>query len=193
MYRALLFLLAAILSFDFMNLFLTLRVGFPLQVRHSGTEQSTQTFIANDFPEFWGIGEDALVGLPVQETEYYPVTGEDANRQWASYTPPGSGYLRLGSENREFALAMTHEDHCLRLIRGVLADPSIPQARAMPYCLNYLRQMILCMPNLTLEAPDKLSDSRNFTTSRHGSVHVCKDWRKVYVALEDNWDKWRNT
>lgn len=147
-------------------------------------------YVADDFPEFWDIGDDANIGFAVQETEHYPVLGQDAAREWASYTPKGTGYLRLGPEGREFALAITHEDHCLRLIRGVLENPASSRAQAMPYCLNYLRQMILCSPNLTLESPDDLSDSRNFTTARHGAVHVCKDWRKVYTALADNWDSW---
>ncbi|KAJ6569446.1 hypothetical protein B0H19DRAFT_695071 [Mycena capillaripes] len=190
MYRFFLSCLAVILFSNCLNLFLAFRVLPQARYTQSSANRlaETYTFIADDFPEFWDIGEMPMIGFPVQETEHYPVTGEDATRQWASYTPAGSGYLRLGPENRDFALAMTHEDHCLRLIRGVLANPSLPIARAMPYCLNYLRQMILCMPNLTLESPDDLLDSLNFTTARHGSVHVCKDWRKVYAALDANWD-----
>jgi len=169
-----------------MNLFLALQ---PHRWK-SPTEElaATYTYVADDFPEFWDLGEEAMVGFLVQETEHYPVIGGDAAGEWASHTPQGSGYLRLGPEHRDFALAMTHEDHCLRLIRAVLANPSISQASAMPYCLNYLRQMILCTPNLTLESPDAFYDSHNFTTARHGSVHVCKDWRKVYAALADNWN-----
>ncbi|KAJ7890290.1 hypothetical protein B0H13DRAFT_1626446, partial [Mycena leptocephala] len=60
------------------------------------------------------------------------------------------------------------------------------------HCLNYLRQMILCMLNLTLESPNGLSGSRNFDTDRHSSVHVCKDWKKVYSAMGANWERWTN-
>ncbi|KAK7042607.1 hydrolase-4 domain-containing protein [Favolaschia claudopus] len=157
--------------------------------------EAVHSYVAGDFPEFWDMeGQDiGFIAIPVQETRHYPVTGDEATMEWASYTPPGSGYLRLGPERRDFALAMTHEDHCLRIIRAVLANPSLFQAVAMPYCFNYIRQMILCSPNLTLESPRVLSPTYNITTARHGAVHVCKDWRKVYEALTANWEVHRET
>ncbi|KAF7357608.1 Hydrolase-4 domain-containing protein [Mycena sanguinolenta] len=185
-FRALLLCLAAAtLLLNCISLFLAFRSRL---MNSSLPLSGTYTYIADDFPEFWDIGDDTKVAFSVQETEHYPVTGRDAAEEWASYTPKGAGYLRLGPEGREFALAMTHEDHCLRLIRGVLENPSWSKANAMPYCFNYIRQMILCSPNLTLESPDDFADARNFTSRRHGAVHVCRDWRKVHAALADNWE-----
>jgi hypothetical protein len=122
--------------------------------------------------------------MTVEESVHYNIWGPNALEEWASSSPKGTGYLRLGPEHRAFALTMTHEQHCLRIIRAALEGKPEFRQRISPtviqFCLNYLRQMVLCSPNFTLEP-----------VGRNGATHVCRDWRKVYGALADNWDDWQ--
>lgn len=70
----------------------------------------------------------------------------------------------------------------------VLLEGSEPAAVRGQYCLNYLRQMILCSPDLTLEPADALW--RSHDVERSGGTHTCLDWRLVYEAMAQNWEEW---
>lgn len=125
----------------------------------------------------------------MEESVQYPILGPDAREQWASSTPAGFGYLRLGPEHRAFALSMFHQHHCLRLMRKAFednVDASVPGH--FNHCLLYLRSFILCSPDLTLEPHDTLH--RTFEVERSGGSHVCNNWEQVYSAMELNWDNW---
>ncbi|KJA22214.1 hypothetical protein HYPSUDRAFT_108340, partial [Hypholoma sublateritium FD-334 SS-4] len=56
------------------------------------------------------------------------------------------------------------------------------------HCLNYLRQIILCRPDLTLE-PGKFNGDV-FVGPSMGSVHVCRDWRIPYAFLAKDMQMW---
>ncbi|KAF9017603.1 hypothetical protein BDZ89DRAFT_1074697 [Hymenopellis radicata] len=130
--------------------------------------------------------------MTVEESVHYPVSGTGARAEWASYSPDGYGYLRLGAEYRAFALSFLHEDHCLRLIRTMLdgTASNLTLTETIPYCLNYIRQIILCDPNLTLEPADVLE--RDYDVQRSGATHVCFDWRVIHAELGKNWKDWYN-
>ncbi|KAJ7744017.1 hypothetical protein DFH07DRAFT_978688 [Mycena maculata] len=147
-------------------------------------------YIGDDYPELWQI-ESSQVAMVVEETRSYPIEGDpDAREIWATTNSKGFGYVRLGSEDRAFAVAMFHQLHCVRLLRAALAGRYDTTSRGhVHHCLNYIRQMILCSPNLTLEPPDVLS--RDFEVDRIGATHVCSDWTAMYSAAEQNWDSWR--
>lgn len=72
---------------------------------------------------------------------------------------------------------MYHDLHCMRMLHRALypalaVEPTTP-AHAQ-HCLNYVRQTVLCYPDLTLEPPDALS--RDWEHERRGATHVCRDW-----------------
>ncbi|KAJ6464071.1 hypothetical protein C8R45DRAFT_911382 [Mycena sanguinolenta] len=144
------------------------------------------TWVADDFPEFWPVAADEIA-MVVDESARYSITGIDAKEEWASNSPAGFGYLRLGPEKRYYALDLAHQLHCLRNIRGGLAGNHSPEMRwHVQHCFNFLRLMVLCMPNLTLEPADVLD--RDFEVHRTGATHVCKDWRQYFKEMEENWD-----
>ncbi|KAJ7119450.1 hypothetical protein C8R44DRAFT_624673, partial [Mycena epipterygia] len=58
----------------------------------------------------------------------------------------------------------------------------------LQHCLNYIREMTLCHPDLTLERGD--FTRRNFTTERGGIIHVFRDLGPVYDSLRSNWMDW---
>lgn len=151
-------------------------------------------YIDDDFPENWLIPELGQVAMTVEESVHYSIWGPDAQEEWATSSPKGAGYLRLGAEHRTFALAMTHEQHCLRVIRAALAAKPSFRTTIRPavvhFCLNYVRQMTLCSPNLTLE-PVHSDDTNKCKVGRSGATHVCRDWRGVHKELANNWDGWQ--
>jgi hypothetical protein len=148
-------------------------------------------YLGDDYPEFYipTLGDLAQVTMTMEESRHYAVVGPDAHDEWASNSPVGYGYIRLGPEYRGFSIAMFHELHCLHVIRLVLAGSNKTHTLGhMQHCLNYLRQFILCSPSLVLEPADSLT--RDFETDRVGATHVCLDWSQMYTETEDNWWKW---
>lgn len=124
--------------------------------------------------------------MVVEETAHYPIFGSDAKEEWATNSPAGFGYLRLGPEKRPYALEVAHQLHCLRIFRaGVGGDYSLKMQWHVQHCLNFVRLNILCNPNLTLEPADVLE--RDFEKRRTGATHICKDWRQYFQMMEENW------
>ncbi|KAJ7493680.1 hypothetical protein FB451DRAFT_1215116 [Mycena latifolia] len=156
----------------------------------SNARHETYSYIGDDYPELWEISSLRQVGMTVEESRSYPIEGgHNALEMWATTSSQGFGYVRLGSEKRAFAISMFHQLHCVRLLRAALAGRYDTYARGhMHHCLNYLRQMILCSPNLTLEPADVLS--RDFEVDRIGATHVCSDWSTMYRDAAENWDNW---
>ncbi|KAJ7912543.1 hypothetical protein B0H13DRAFT_1613508, partial [Mycena leptocephala] len=143
----------------------------------------------DDYPELWEISSLHEVAMLAEETRSYPIEGHDALEIWATSSSKGFGYVRLGPEKRAFAVAMFHELHCVRLMRAALAGRYDASSRGhMHHCLNYIRQMILCSPNLTLEPANILA--RDFETDRVGATHICADWSALYAEASRNWYDW---
>jgi len=149
-------------------------------------------YVGHDFPYQLPI-KDGLsqVLLTVEETRQYPLLGWESDEAWLSLGSSSSGYVRLGPSNRLFTVTMFHEMHCLRML-NLAFDPSIILAEGhFTHCLGYLRQQILCQPDLTLEPASW--ESRDFESDREGATHVCWDWEKVYETMEENWQMWKHT
>ncbi|KAJ7038978.1 hypothetical protein C8F04DRAFT_1209324 [Mycena alexandri] len=146
--------------------------------------------MGDDYPELWDVPPTSHVGMTVQESRSYPIHGgHNALEIWATTNAKGFGYVRLGAEQRAFAVSMFHQLHCVRLLRAGLAGRYDAYARGhMQHCLNYLRQMILCSPDLTLEPADVLT--RDFELDRTGATHVCSDWTSLYSEAAANWAHW---
>ncbi|KAF7329192.1 Hydrolase-4 domain-containing protein [Mycena kentingensis (nom. inval.)] len=160
--------------------------------RSSPASPKAYSYIGDDFPERWNIPLTSPVGMLVQESRAYPMHGDDAMERWATSTSDGFGYVRLGDEQRAFAAAMFHEMHCVRLMRAALSGRYDEMSRGhMTHCLNYIRQFILCTPDLTLEPPDILT--RDFDSERIGSTHVCTDWSVFYDEAKVNFKSFLQT
>lgn len=147
-------------------------------------------YVGDDFPELWPLPPTPPVMLAIENSAHYPIIGLDAREEWAANTPKGFGFMRLGPEGRAFAISMYHQLHCLRLMRFALAagDHSELKFTHFGHCLIYLRQLILCNPDLTLEPYDVLDG--DYDVKQDISTHVCQDWRQVYDAMASNRDSW---
>ncbi|KAF4612451.1 hypothetical protein D9613_004419 [Agrocybe pediades] len=150
-----------------------------------------QAFIGTDHPNRLPT-EQKLVKLLAQESVHYDILSPEAQDEWLWTASAGDGHLRLGKDKRLFAVAMFHELHCLRTIRGVIAHGwnSITKERQnhILHCFNYLRQYVLCAADVTLEPGD--FTKRNFTTERVGATHTCVDWQPAYEMMAEKWAEW---
>ena len=127
---------------------------------------------------------DAIM-LP-EDTVHYLINGDDAQQQWETQLPTiGEGWVCLGPERRPFALTMYHELHCLGRLRLALEDGANrtyeAQAEHVQHCLNYLRMMILCRADVTLEPVIDSSLAVDLT-----QAHMCRDWVQVYEEASKN-------
>ncbi|TFK35073.1 hypothetical protein BDQ12DRAFT_635565 [Crucibulum laeve] len=144
------------------------------------------SYVGADYPENFPIPNQGYVAMAVEESTHYSIFGAEAREEWATNQPIGEGYVKMGPEGRGYAVSMFHQLHCLRLMRYALSGVYDAYASGhMHHCLNYLRQEILCSPDLTLEPADVLS--RDFEVDRVGGIHVCKDWNESYKSAGEAW------
>lgn len=138
--------------------------------------------MGDDFPESL-VPDAGKVRFVEEESVRFALDSPEAKIEWLSTSPPGTGHVALGAENRAFFVAMFHQLHCLRLFQAALTGQN-DQEHAH-HCLNYLRQWSLCQADLTLEPGD--FTTRDFEQHRVGATHVCKDWGELYDSVAVNW------
>ncbi|THU89930.1 hypothetical protein K435DRAFT_781421 [Dendrothele bispora CBS 962.96] len=83
---------------------------------------------------------------------------------------------------------MFHELHCLRRMRATFTSFDPEGWDHIQHCLNYLREMVLCKADITLERGDFMT--RNMTEVRLGATHLCRDWEAIYDQVGLNWLQW---
>ncbi|KJA15184.1 hypothetical protein HYPSUDRAFT_194600 [Hypholoma sublateritium FD-334 SS-4] len=152
------------------------------------------------YVDVYHIGPQALepVALPVKTgrvlmrtnpvTARYNVTTAEAAQEWIVALPSGDGSYRLHSPqtkseaNRAVFVSMYHEIHCIQTFAVALVENQKEQWPHFRHCFNYIRQMVMCRPDLTVEAGRFVDDQ--FVTTTPGSVHVCQDWRIPHDFLD---------
>ncbi|EMD39637.1 hypothetical protein CERSUDRAFT_111944 [Gelatoporia subvermispora B] len=130
------------------------------------------------------IGDDWPAQLPLRLPEVGLVleSGDDHfslydDEEWGTLFP-SEGFTDLGPRNRTFLLSMIHQMHCLDVIRVGFVTNRTGAAHHIEHCLRYLRQMVLCYADTTLEddMPAILDGKWEHGSSGVGSVHRCRDW-----------------
>lgn len=147
---------------------------------------SDTAYVGNDFPQEWPISPLESVALTVEDSVNYQLDTPEGAVQWRSLIPPSDGYVDLGPNSRRFRLSMFHQLDCLDTIRRNillrhLDRDTLPSSETR-FCLNYIRQMILCRSDTQLEP----------VRSEYGGKSVqpfithsnCRDWTAVYRELE---------
>ncbi|KAA1476443.1 hypothetical protein DENSPDRAFT_785091 [Dentipellis sp. KUC8613] len=152
--------------------------------------QKGAAFEGDDIPYMMSIPEMAFVKLEVEESIHYEMAEAEGESDWLYSSPRGAGAFRYGPDHRSAFSAMTHQMHCVQgfgrqLVSSIANDDDWTH---LTHCLNYMRQMILCQADLTLEPGD--FSTRNFTEDRGGATYVCQDWNAVYETLQANWLEW---
>ncbi|EJD41391.1 hypothetical protein AURDEDRAFT_115486 [Auricularia subglabra TFB-10046 SS5] len=134
------------------------------------------SYVGDDHPLYLIAPDDMpKVALAIEESVHWEL-GDAGLEQWELYVKEHSWY-KLGPNYHGFVVTMYHDIHCLRVLHRALFPVIAPQHAAgghAQHCLNYLRQMALCRPDLTLEPPDVLA--RQWDVDRSRSTHLCHDW-----------------
>ncbi|KAI0749652.1 hypothetical protein C8Q80DRAFT_1269499 [Daedaleopsis nitida] len=145
----------------------------------------------HDYPEHLPLPfEVEMVPVTIEESLHYPPLGEAYDAEWLSIASPSYGYIRLGPEDRTFVVTMYHELHCLRMINRAFTKSKGANVGHLKHCLNYIRQGVLCDPDLTLEPGN--FEERDFEVERIGGTHMCKKWDPIYDWVDDNYSTWMN-
>ena len=121
-------------------------------------------------------------------TARYNVTTAEAAQEWIVALPSGDGSYRLhtpptpSEANRAVFVAMYHELHCIQTFAVALVENTREQWPHFRHCLNYIRQMAMCRPDLAVEAGRFVDEQ--FVGAAPGAVHVCQDWRIPHDFLD---------
>lgn len=140
---------------------------------------------------------DELVGMRMDYTSHYQYDTAEGAAEFAALLPHTGHLVYLDDHSppeprhpKAYTVTLFHQMKCLDIIREQYASPSDMRLPLANHCLNYLRQTVLCRPNIGVE-PAKNSEG----TAVRGYDAVCRDWTKVYEEAERNvaayWT-WRN-
>ncbi|KAF9066943.1 hypothetical protein BDP27DRAFT_1329719 [Rhodocollybia butyracea] len=121
---------------------------------------------------------------------HYDLASNQANEEWSALIPPAGHTVHVASsaqKNETHTVTLLHQLKCLDIIRLEYITPITTSSTERGsvsgltrHCMNYLRQTILCRPNLRLESTREEAISiRNYDT-------VCRDWTKIYREVERN-------
>ncbi|KZV85554.1 hypothetical protein EXIGLDRAFT_622900, partial [Exidia glandulosa HHB12029] len=146
-----------------------------------------------DFPMYLISPDDMpKVALDVEESVHHAI-GQEAVFDWEHYVD-AHGWFKAGPNHHGFVPTMYHDLHCMRMLhRALFPALAVEETTGdhAQHCLNYIRQTVLCYPDLTLEPPDVMS--RNWTVDRAGgSTHVCYDWSLALRRGDELHSDWIN-
>ncbi|EJD46596.1 hypothetical protein AURDEDRAFT_63116 [Auricularia subglabra TFB-10046 SS5] len=130
-----------------------------------------------------------------EDTVHYDLSSHTGRHESTSLLPRGGGILHLGRNSEPFSVSMFHQLRCLNLIGRELVDRLAADKttqRKTPsslshHCMNYLRQMVLCRADTTLESATNPYGPHIVTRA---VTHTCNDWTAVYAAAEDNYARY---
>ncbi|KZT01791.1 uncharacterized protein LAESUDRAFT_686230 [Laetiporus sulphureus 93-53] len=139
--------------------------------------------------------------LEVVDSDRY---GMHDDNDWASVIPHGHGFVRIATGDKEptdddyYAVSMYHQMHCLNSFRRMFNGRNDSRAdhdgaHAL-HCLTYLRQMVLCSADITLEpafATQNVDGRKTQAAYGTGVTHVCRDWVQVRDWVENSYLDWK--
>ncbi|KAL2062558.1 hypothetical protein VTL71DRAFT_6824 [Oculimacula yallundae] len=151
------------------------------------------------FPNFGRLSLSFVNGGDFTRNDSY------GDQLWDGLVPIGAGYVRVPNP-RQFNLppsevledngpgyaelyqaSVVHQLHCMGVLRDYTRayETGLPPPRGgnmhVRHCIEYLRQIILCNADTTLE---QTNAEGAFTAQ--DAVHQCRDWNLVKAFLEEN-------
>lgn len=151
--------------------------------RSYGSSSRPTGYRENDFPAELPIPaskREWAVEMLVEDSLHYPMSGPLADEEWSTVMPATGPVLALGAQKRPFTVSMLHELHCLDVLRRTMVARAGPSEEARA-CMNYVRQMVMCRADLTLENVRGPWGGHDVDQT---AAHVCRDWSAVYNAIE---------
>ncbi|KAJ7506557.1 hypothetical protein B0H11DRAFT_1971777 [Mycena galericulata] len=142
------------------------------------TKSQYSVLFGDRVPDYFPVEIPDTVLTP-ENTVHFQIYPNSAAEEWAAIFPPGGGFVQFGPKGELFGLALFHQMHCLSRIREAMA--SRKSSVHVHHCFNYLRQIILCDANPTIEPVIPIVGRRSVNAE---VPRVCRDWTAVYQALE---------
>ncbi|KZT21746.1 hypothetical protein NEOLEDRAFT_1138941 [Neolentinus lepideus HHB14362 ss-1] len=140
----------------------------------------------------WMRSAKKMVGMRISNTVHYSLDTAEAAEEFSKLLPSGGHLIHLDPDkaNREpenHTVTLFHQLRCLDIIRQeyIGQEENSTPSTMTHHCMNYLRQTIMCHPNLRLESVRFPTGPKSTTTQIYDAV--CDDWREVYVAAENNY------
>jgi hypothetical protein len=125
--------------------------------------------------------------MMIEDSAHYRFPGEGVAKEWEAANPGGTGTYHTDTQLSLY-VSMVHQYHCVQTFGEQLTKTKRHDWSHLQHCLNYLREMALCTPDMTLERGD--FTKRNFTTEHGGALHVCRNLDPTYDLLAKNWAEW---
>jgi len=132
-----------------------------------------------------------IAHMQMENTVHYDLRTDLGILQWNNATLPGpnhDGILWLtmkGGERKPFTFSLFHQLRCLNIIRESLMarrhPPYTEPSRLAIHCMNYIRQMVLCRADLTLESARNPVGPNTVVSD---VTHVCRDWSVVWDQVQ---------
>ena len=134
-----------------------------------------------------------IAHLPMENTVHYDLGTDLGILEWDNATLPGPNHdgvvwlTMKGGERKPFTFALFHQLRCLNIIRESLMarrhPPYTDPSRLAIHCMNYIRQMVLCRGDLTMESARHPVGPNTVVSD---VTHVCRDWSVIWDEVEEN-------
>lgn len=122
------------------------------------------------------------VWMRVDQTAHYRADTDEGGEEFAKLVPRGGHTVQIKDaetgESHLYTVTLFHQLKCLEIVRNNYAAMRSPSLLAR-HCMNYLRQSILCHPNMRIEPV-----VNNLGTAVRGYETVCRDWTEVYEEVD---------
>ncbi|KAK4182493.1 hypothetical protein QBC35DRAFT_395877 [Podospora australis] len=134
-------------------------------------------------------------------------TLDEVTKAWSIYGLPHSGFVHLsqdeilqypglipnqhvvatgGNIDNVYMISAFHGLHCLQSLQRAFAivtdnstNGNYEFALHANHCFNYLRQVVLCAADFTLEGPDMIPEPGESPLRGWGVEHKCWSWKKM--------------
>ncbi|KAH9021763.1 hypothetical protein EDB84DRAFT_520829 [Lactarius hengduanensis] len=121
----------------------------------------------------WRIHYFSPRPMSIEDTKQYQLSNPDP--EWAALVP-GNGTLYLGLPMLVPQVSLFHQLRCSDVIRREIVD-ALPQEMTRD-CLNYLRHMVICDTDLTVQG-------RGFEAEVRAETKQCIKWGRVSRKLSE--------
>ncbi|KAJ6603449.1 hypothetical protein DFH09DRAFT_804467, partial [Mycena vulgaris] len=130
------------------------------------------------------------VPLTFQNSNTSAISGTAADAEWASFMPFNNGFLTqsIGNNTIQFSISAFHAMHCLdtmrQTIEEVQSNPSDRSFYHIHHCLIYLRNMVTCDADPTLEH-DIIFDNGTEMMRGDEVTHTCRDYKALFDMSDE--------
>ncbi|KAJ7622537.1 hypothetical protein FB45DRAFT_927919 [Roridomyces roridus] len=126
--------------------------------------------------------------MRITASAHYQFDTAEGAEEYGKLLPPGGYMVHVLDKDtgsvQPYTVTLFHQMKCLDILRQeyLALEPGNTPSPVTHHCLNYLRQSILCRPNIRLE-----SVKNTVGTAIRDYESVCMDWTKVYEEAERNY------